>query len=111
MNNKTKLNKGEVIKEIKQRRFERRTSTGSDAFSLFKCLYVHKGNLPDNLEKPLPKTAKSSLLSDLRRSKSPRFAAPWIGPDESPFACPHFLGNITTDLLINNTSGDGIDRG
>lgn len=27
MNNKTKLNKGEVIKEIKQRRFERRTST------------------------------------------------------------------------------------
>ena len=61
--------------------FERRTSTGSDAFSLFICLDANKLVLlsffsllktiyPRVSTKPLPNDAKSPLPVDVRRSKT-----------------------------------------
>ena len=61
--------------------FEQRTSTGSEAFSLFKCLDANKLLLlsffsllktiyPRVSTKPLPNDAKSPLPVDVRRSKT-----------------------------------------
>ena len=61
--------------------FERRTSTGSEAFSLFICLDANKLVLlsffsllktiyPRVSTKPLPNHAKSPLPVDVRRSKT-----------------------------------------
>ena len=61
--------------------FERRTSTGSEAFSLFICLHANKLVLlsffsllktiyPSISTKPLPNDAKSPLPVDVRRSKT-----------------------------------------
>ena len=61
--------------------FERRTSTGSEAFSLFICLDANKLELlsffsllktiyPRVSTKPLPNDAKSPLPVDVRRSKT-----------------------------------------
>ena len=61
--------------------FERRTSTGSEAFSLFICLDANKLVLlsffsllktiyPRVSTKPLPNDAKSPLPVDVRRSKT-----------------------------------------
>ena len=61
--------------------FERRTSTGSEAFSLFICLDANKLVLlsffsllktiyPRVSTKPFPSDAKSSLPVDVRRSKT-----------------------------------------
>ena len=61
--------------------FERRTSTGSEAFSLFICLDANKLVLlsffsllktiyPRVSTKPLPNDAKSPLPVDVRRSKA-----------------------------------------
>ena len=63
------------------RRFERRTSTGSEAFFLFICLDAIKFSLltffsllktiyPRVLTKPLPNDAKSPLPVDVRRLKT-----------------------------------------
>ena len=70
-----------VTRELKQRRFERRTSTGSEAFFLFICLDAIKFSLltffsllktiyPRVLTKPLPNDAKSPLPVDVRRLKT-----------------------------------------
>ena len=61
--------------------FERRTSTGSEAFSLFICLGANKFVLPSFFSliktiyprvwtKPLPNDAKSPLPVDIRRFKT-----------------------------------------
>ena len=68
-------------RELKQRRFERRTSTGSDVFSLLICLDANKFVLlsfssliktiyPRFSTEPLPNDAKSPLPVDVRRSKT-----------------------------------------
>ena len=68
---------GNLSKDV----FERRTSTGSEAFFLFICLDAIKFSLltffsllktiyPRVLTKPLPSDAKSSLPVDIRRSKT-----------------------------------------
>ena len=68
---------GTLSKDI----FERRTSTGSEAFSLFICLDANKLVLlsffsllktiyPRVSTKPLPNDAKSPLPVDVRRSKT-----------------------------------------
>ena len=67
--------------------FERRTSTGSEAFSLFICLGANKFVLPSFFSliktiyrrvstKPLPNDAKSPLPVDVRRSKTPLLKLP-----------------------------------
>ena len=67
--------------------FERRTSTGSEAFSLFICLDANKlvllsffsllkTNYPRVSTKPLPNDAKSPLPVDVRRSKTLLFKLP-----------------------------------
>ena len=67
--------------------FERRTSTGSEAFSLFICLDANKFVLlsvfsliktinPRVSTKPLPNDAKSPLPVDVRRSKTPLLKLP-----------------------------------
>ena len=71
--------------------FERRTSTGSEAFSLFICLDANKLVLlsffsllktiyPRVSTKPLPSDAKSSLPVDVRRSKTLLLKLPIVGP-------------------------------
>ena len=68
---------GNLSKDV----FERRTSTGSEAFFLFICLDAIKFSLltffsllktiyPRVLTKPLPNDAKSPLPVDVRRSKT-----------------------------------------
>ena len=68
---------GNLSKDV----FERRTSTGSEAFSLFICLDAIKVSLstffsllktiyPRVLTKPLPSDAKSPLPVDVRRLKT-----------------------------------------
>ena len=68
--------KGTLSKDV----FEQRTSTGSEAFSLFICLDANKLVLlsffsllktiyPRVSSKPLPNDAKSPLPVDVRRSK------------------------------------------
>ena len=70
--------------------FERRTSTGSEAFSLSICLDANKLVLlsffsllktiyPRVSTKPLPNDAKSPLLVDVRRSKTLLLKLPIIG--------------------------------
>ena len=67
--------------------FERRTSTGSEAFSLFICLDANKFVLLSFFSliktiyqrvstKPLPNDAKSPLPVDVRRSKTPLLKLP-----------------------------------
>ena len=69
------------IRNLKQRRFERRTSTGSEAFSLFICLDANKLVLlsffsllktiyPRVSTKPPPNDSKSPLPVDVHRSKT-----------------------------------------
>ena len=71
----------EVIGTLSKDVFERRTSTGSEAFSLFICLDANKLVLlsffsllktiyPRVSTKPLPNDAKSPLPVDVRRSKT-----------------------------------------
>ena len=68
---------GTISKDV----FKRRTSTGSEAFSLFICLDANKLVLlsffslfktiyPRVSTKPLPNDAKSPLPVDVRRSKT-----------------------------------------
>ena len=67
--------------------FERRTSTGNEAFSLFICLDANKFVLlsvfsliktinPRVSTKPLPNDAKSPLPVDVRCSKTPLLKLP-----------------------------------
>ena len=71
----------EVLGSLRKDVFERRTSTGSEAFSLFICLEANKFVLltffsliktiyPRVLTKPLPNDAKNPLPVDVRRSKT-----------------------------------------
>ena len=71
--------------------FERRTSTGSEAFSLFICLDANKLVLlsffsllktiyPRVSTKPLPNDVKSSLPVDVHRSKTLLLKLPIVGP-------------------------------
>ena len=73
--------------------FERRTSTGSEAFSLFICLDANKFVLLSFFSliktiyqrvstKPLPNDAKSPLPVDVRRSKTPLLKLPNIRGQE-----------------------------
>ena len=73
----TRIILGTLSKDV----FERRTSTGSEAFSLFICLDANKFVLlsffsllktiyPRVSTKPLPNDAKSPLPVDVRRSKT-----------------------------------------
>ena len=70
-----------VIGTLSKDVFERRTSTGSEAFSLFICLDTTKFILlsflspiktihPTVSTKPQPNAAKSPLPADVRRSKT-----------------------------------------
>ena len=74
--------------------FERRTSTGSEAFSLFICLDANKLVLlsffsllktiyPRVSTKPLPNDAKSPLPVDVRRSKTLLLKLPNLSGDET----------------------------
>ena len=74
---------GSLSKDV----FERRTSTGSEAFSLFICLGANKFVLLSVFSliktiyqrvstKPLPNDAKSPLPVDVRRSKTPLLKLP-----------------------------------
>ena len=74
---------GSLSKDV----FERRTSTGSEAFSLFICLGANKFVLLSFFSliktiyqrvstKPLPNDAKSPLPVDVRRSKTPFLKLP-----------------------------------
>ena len=93
----------EVIGNLSKDVFERRTSTGSEAFFLFICLDAIKFSLltffsllktiyPRVLTKPLPNDAKSPLPVDVRRSKTLLLKLPNISsirrsvssPDETP---------------------------
>ena len=81
--------KGTLSKDV----FEQRTSTGSEAFSLFICLDANKLVLlsffsllktiyPRVSSKPLPNDAKSPLPVDVRRSKTLLLKLPkivWFG--------------------------------
>ena len=71
----------EKVGSLRKDAFERRTLTGSEAFSLFICLDVNKFVLlsffsliktiyPRVSTKPLPNDAKSPLPVDVRRSKT-----------------------------------------
>ena len=73
--------KGLTLGNLSKDVFERRTSTGSEAFFLFICLDAIKFSLltffsllktiyPRVLTKPLPNDAKSPLPVDVRRSKT-----------------------------------------
>ena len=73
--------------------FERRTSTGSEAFSLFICLDANKLVLlsffsllktiyPRVSTKPLPNDAKSPLPVDVRRSKTLLLKLPIVSSRE-----------------------------
>ena len=70
-----------TVRNLSKDVFERRTSTGSEAFFLFICLEAIKFSLltffsllktiyPRVLAKPLPNDAKSPLPVDVRRSKT-----------------------------------------
>ena len=85
--------------------FERRTSTGSEAFSLFICLDANKLVLlsffsllktiyPRVSTKPLPNDAKSPLPVDDRRSKTLLLKLP---NDRFDFSC--FM-LVLCDLLV-----------
>ena len=71
----------EVLGKLSKDVFELRTSTGSEAFSLFICLEANKFVLltlfsliktisPRVSTKPLPNDAKSPFPVDVRRSKT-----------------------------------------
>ena len=73
--------------------FERRTSTGSEAFSLFMCLDANKFVLLSFFSlietiyqrvstKPLPNDAKSQLPVEVRRSKTPLLKLPNVDSGE-----------------------------
>ena len=77
---------GSLSKDV----FERRTSTGSEAFSLFICLDTTKFVLlsffspiktiyPRVSTKPQPNAAKSPLPVDVRRSKTLLLKLPFLG--------------------------------
>ena len=79
-----------VNRDLKQDVFERRTSTGSEAFSLFICLGANKFVLLSFFSliktiyqrvstKPLPNDAKSPVPVDVRRSKTPLLKLPNFG--------------------------------
>ena len=81
---------GNLSKDV----FERRTSTGSEAFFLFIYLDAIKFSLltffsllktiyPRVLTKPLPNDAKSPLPVDARRSKTLLLKLPSSGPDKT----------------------------
>ena len=78
---KRKNKSHETIGTLSEDVFEQRTSTGSEAFSLFICLDANKLVLlsffsllktiyPRVSSKPLPNDAKSPLPVDVRRSKT-----------------------------------------
>ena len=78
------------IRSLSKDVFERRTSTGSEAFSLFICLGANKFVLLSFFSliktiyqrvstKPLPNDAKSPLPVDVRRSKTPLLKLPIKG--------------------------------
>ena len=78
---------GNLSKDV----FERRTSTGSEAFSLLICLDANKFVLlsffsliktiyPRVSTKPLPNDAKSPLPVDVRRSKTLLLKLPIFPP-------------------------------
>ena len=78
------LSNRQTIGSLSKDVFERRTSTGSEAFSLFICLDANKFVLLSFFSliktiyqrvstKPLPNDAKSPLPVDIRRSKTPLF--------------------------------------
>ena len=71
----------EDIMELKQRRFERRTSTGSEVFFILKhldapkfvflsVLTIIETSCPKKWAKPLSKNEKKTLPVDVRRSKT-----------------------------------------
>ena len=85
--------------------FERRTSTGSERFSLFKCLYTTKSVLlsvftlteticPNICSKSWLKSAKSPLPVDVRRSKTSLLKLP-IDSLES-FILPFYTRKVST---------------
>ena len=87
---------GNLSKDV----FERRTSTGSEAVSLFICLDANKLVLlsffsllktiyPRVSTKPLPNDAKSPLPVDVRRSKTLLLQLPKISLRDPQ--CPAFL--------------------
>ena len=80
-------NKQLLIGSLSKDVFERRTSTGSEAFSLLICLGANKFVLLSFFSliktiyrrvstKPLPNDAKSPLPVDVRRSKTPLLKLP-----------------------------------
>ena len=95
---------GTLTKDV----FERRTSTGSEAFSLFICLDANKLVLlsffsllktiyPRVSTKPLPNDAKSPLPVDVRSSKTLLLKLPIYA---------RFSGKKRTSLYLSREKGD-----
>ena len=61
-----------MVRPLSKDVFKRRTSTGSEAFSLFICLDAYKFVfcLPESLNQSLPNDAKSPLPVDVSRLKT-----------------------------------------
>ena len=96
--------KGNLSKDV----FERRTSTGSEVFSLLICLDANKFVLlsfssliktiyPRFSTEPLPIDAKSRLPVDVRRSKTLLLKLPKTGA-VAPINSCYFINGITEKL-------------
>ena len=97
--------------------FKRRTSTGSELFSLLVCLDANKFVLLSFFSplktiysrvstKPLPNDAKSSLPVDVRRSKTLLLKLPnkpFLFPLKSDYSSPKTMLSKTTSSRQKNT--------